>query len=100
MDTPGPVDMIVPVREHYPKHYCPKCGIKVVPEEQIQQMDRDEERGRVLTWLFLVVTVILCFVMESAGGPDDHFWWAGLVLGGFATFLVWAFSGGPSLWGD
>jgi hypothetical protein len=61
VDLPGPVDIIVPVKQRYQSHYCPNCGTQVVTEENIAKMESDSKLAQILK-PFIAVAVVLAII--------------------------------------
>jgi hypothetical protein len=59
VDNPtGPIDMIVPVRNRFQRHYCPNCGASLVTEEQREAWKSD---NGLLEGMFWIMTYIASF---------------------------------------
>jgi len=93
---PGGGDVYAPIRNRYQDHYCPKCGTKVLTEEQIQRLKSDDAWNQVLWPISIVMDIGLFLFGWYVGiqnGQSSLGFVLGLVGGGIAFFVGWLFVG-------
>jgi hypothetical protein len=95
---PGPLNLVIPIRDRYQSFYCPVCGTSLVTTEQKGRYQRDESTSEFLFWTasgFLLITTLAGILqLLAASSPDndglsDAFMalFGLLCLGSFATYI-------------